>query len=87
MGESQSVAAGWVDGIGLWHGMADIVICTLLNAKDKRVERHHVRLYPRKCCSVCRGEVVVTKEIWLRARVGEDLIFICEQCSLLENSD
>jgi hypothetical protein len=68
-------------------GMADIIICPLLNANDKRGQRHYVRLYPRKCCSVCRAEVAVTKDIWCRVRAGEDLTFICEQCSVLQTSD
>ena len=66
--------------------MPELVISPLLNMKDRRVERHHVPVLPRKRCSVCDGEVAVAKDIWLRIRGGDEFVFVCERCSFVGES-
>jgi len=62
----------------------EMIICKLWIDGRGQAEKHNIRLYPRRSCAVCKGEIVVLPEIWRRTRRGEKFIFKCEQCSLLE---
>ena len=65
--------------------MPETIVCPLLNRDNRRIEKHFVRLYPRRYCVKCRGEVAVLREVWMRLGQGEDIVFLCEAARSWKN--